>query len=153
MSPKLKVFPYWLAITLVLAASSAEAQSLTNAGTLTCTTSETPPQALADAELSCGFVGHSGLDSRLSGTISRIGEADIAPGKRVLIWSVQTKIGEVQLGDLAGEYRGNTGGQPAGRLTGGKANAIILDPVDRTVKSGNGPVPTVLELRLKEVRA
>ena len=153
MPLKNRAAPCWFVVAFVLAASSAEAQNLSAAGILTCTTSETPPQSLVDATLSCGFQGHSGAGTSMSGTISRIGDADLPPGKRVLIWSVLAENPDIAPSDLEGRYSGVTGAEPAGRLVGGKANGIILDPVDRTVEAGDGPVPTVLDLELKATRA
>jgi hypothetical protein len=146
-------------LALLLAIGSAEAQtqnapsSLANAGTLTCTTSDAPQSAVADAELSCRFHALSGQDGNFTGYIARKGGADLPPGKRVLMWSVLAPSTDVALASLAGDYGGETGGQPSGRLIGGQGNLIVLRPVTITSQIGDTPVPTVLELRLEPARA
>lgn len=145
-----------LALVVGFNSAAAEAQSspaLSNAGTLTCTTSETAPEATADAKLSCRFQAVSGRDGGFTGTIARKGPADLPPGKRVLVWSVLAAKPDVELRALAGKYVGETGGQTAGRLKGGEGNSIVLEPVTITSQVGDTPVPSVLELRLEPVRA
>ncbi len=127
--------------------------ALAIAGTLTCITSETPPTATADAELSCRFHAVSGQDFGFAGYFARKGQADLPTGKRVLVWTVQATTTPIEPSAIAGRYTGQTGEQPAGRLIGGTAGGIILDPVDRTVSAGDESVPTVLELRVVPFRA
>ena len=145
--------PCWIAVAMAVGASETRAQSLSVAGTLSCTTSESGQAAQADAILSCRFQSPKGLDGDLTGKIARIGEADLPSGKRVLIWSVLAPSANIVLGDLEGQYSGETGGTTTGRLAGGKVKNIVLDPVNRTVQTGEAPVPTVLELELQAVRA
>ncbi len=156
MSSQRSVVAHWLAVAVWLASSGSAVvaqtgPSLSNVGTLTCVTSETPPAAIADAELSCRFHAQSGSDVGFTGYIARKGHADLPTGKRVLVWSVQAAIPDIEPSSVAGKYAGQSGGQPPGRLIGGSSGAIVLDPVTRT--ASDGPVPTVLELRLEPVRA
>jgi hypothetical protein len=132
--------------------SAQTTATLANAGTLTCVTSDTPPAASADAELSCRFHAVSGRDAGFTGYIARRGQADLPTGKRVLVWSVLAATVDVEASAIAGSFSGQTGGLLAGRLVGGKADGIILDPADRTVSAGAARVPTVLELRLVPVK-
>lgn len=158
MSSESAVVARWLVVALILAASRGPVQAqtvpaLVSAGTLTCLTSETPPPATAVAELSCRFHAVSGKDFGFAGYIARKGQADLPTGKRVLVWTVQATTTPIEPSAIAGRYTGQTGGQPAGRLIGGTAGGIILDPVDRTVRAGDESVPTVLELRVVPFRA
>lgn len=137
-----------------LMATQTQAASLATVGTLTCTTSDTTPQAAADAKLSCRFHNVTGGgDGGFTGTITRKGKADLPDGKRVLVWSVLAAKADVELSALAGKYVGETGGQVAGRLRGGENNTIFLQPVTVTSQVGDVPVPSALELRLDPVKA
>ena len=146
------------ATVLILAAGIANAQAqneikLANAGTLTCTTSETPPQASADAELSCSFRAPSGQDGNFTGFIARRGQADLPPGRRVLVWSVLAPSEDIDVAAIAGQYAGETGGEPAGRMIGGANRAIVLEPTTAGSQIDKAPAPTVLELRLEPLKA
>ena len=133
---------------LCLSGASADAQqTLTNLGTLTCTTSEAPASTLRDANLSCHFRAHSGRDGNYTGHITRRGSADLPPGKRVLIWTVLGR-GAVDARDLSGSFRGKTGGTPTSALIGGKNSSFRLEPVTSTSQIGDQPTPTVLSLTL-----
>ena len=136
-------------------AASAQAQKddHTRVGTLTCTTSDLPPQSGADAELSCNFKPISGQDETFKGYIARAGQADIPPGKRVLMWSVLAPKDEIDPRALAGRYAGETGGTPPGRMAGGEGNAIVLQPATAESQIDDTPAPTVLELRLEPLKA
>jgi hypothetical protein len=151
---------------LIVAAGAASAQTpdvtLHNLGTLTCTTHEAPPEATADAQLSCRFKSTSGEEGTFTGYIARIGQADLPPGKRVLAWTVLSSSKDIGLRALAGVYAGETGGEaarpllggePEGRMLGGEGNAIILQPTTVTSQLDGAPVPTVLRLRLEPVEA
>ena len=149
---------FLVALVLVLLSGATSAQTpidttLSNIGRLTCTTSETPPTALADAELSCSFQSASGKSGDFTGYIARVGESDLPPGKRVLAWFVLTANNDAGLRDLSGAYEGRTGGEPAGRLVGGRSNSIVLQPTTVTSQIGEVPVPTILRLRLEPLRA
>lgn len=149
-------FGWMLVVGGLICTSAAEAQTpstLTTVGTLTCTTSETAPQATADAKLSCRFQSLSaGRDGGFDGYIARKGEADLPPGKRVLVWTVLAPNPDVELRALAGKYVGETGGQTSGRLKGGEGS-IVLEPFTITSQVGDKAVPSVLELRLNPVKA
>ncbi len=135
-------------------ASHAQTAQVGVAGTLSCVTSETPAGATADAELSCRFHAASGRDSNFKGFMARKGQADIPPGKRVLVWSVLTAKTDFAPEALAGRYSGQTGGTARdARLTGGAENSVVLLPVASPSQSGESPAPTVLDLRLEPVRA
>jgi Protein of unknown function (DUF992) len=134
-------------------AASQAAPKLTRLGTLTCTTGDAPQRPAADAKLSCNFEASSGASGNFTGFIARKGRADLPAGKRVLIWSVLAPRADIGIRDLAGEYRGTTGGRTAGRLVGGSNRSIVLQPVTSTSQVGDQPVPTVLRLRLEPTRA
>ncbi len=143
------------AIVLATGIAAAQTQSnltLATAGTLTCTAKDTPAESKADAELSCAFKAPSGEDSNFTGFIARSGDADTPPGRRVLVWSVLAPTADVNPRALVGTYAGQTGGQPAGRLTGGAQNEIILQPTTVTSQLGDTPAPTVLQLRIEPIR-
>ena len=146
-----------LALSCALAAGAALAQAQktesTRVGTLTCTTSDLPPQAGADSELSCNFKSVGGHEENFTGYIARLGEADVPPGKRVLIWSVFATKDNVDARSLAGRYAGETGGEPPGRMVGGEGNMIALTPSTGTSQIDEKPAPTVLELRLEPLKA
>jgi hypothetical protein len=135
------------------AAAQAQKAEDTRVGTLTCTTSDLPPQTGADAELSCNFKAISGRGEMFTGYIARLGPADIPPGKRVLMWSVFAPKDEIDPRALAGRYAGQTGGEPPGRMVGGEGNMIALTPATGTSQIDDTPAPTVLELRLEPLKA
>jgi hypothetical protein len=108
---------------------------------------------LADAQLSCSFNSTSGKHANFIGYIARVGQADLPPGKRVLVWSVLSPKQDIELAALAGSYTGETGGRVAGRLVGGENRAIFLEPTTVTSQIGDAPEPTVLQLRLEPLRA
>jgi hypothetical protein len=132
--------------------SLAQTSSLTAVGTLTCTTREAPKRSRADVNLSCEFQGLSGGEGNFTGYITRKGPATLPSGKRVLMWAVLAPNLDVEVRMLQGKYRGSTGGKHAGRLVGGNG-AIVLRPVTITSQVGDTPVASVLELRLKPVKA
>jgi Protein of unknown function (DUF992) len=144
-----------LVLGSLLCAKQAQAQTpLANVGTLTCTTSDTAPQPTADAKLSCRFNSlATGREGGFEGYIARKGQADLPPGKRVLVWAVFASKPGVELSALAGKYVGDTGGQTAGRLKGGESNNIVLQPFTITSQVGDRAVSSVLELRLDPVKA
>ena len=155
MSRDTALTPLVLALAVMAADASAQAAQteLARVGTLTCTTSDLPPQAGADAELSCSFEAVSGRGEMFTGYIARSGQADIPPGKRVLMWSVLASKDGIDPQALAGRYAGETGGQPPGRMAGGEGNTIVLQPTTADSQVGDVPVPTVLELRLEPLKA
>jgi hypothetical protein len=149
----MQAFAAMLAAVFSLMATQIQAASLGRVGTLTCTTSDAAPQVAADAKLSCRFHNvKGGRGGGFTGTIARKGEADLPPGKRVLVWSVLAAKSDLELSALAGKYVGETGGQVTGRLRGGENNTIILQPVTVTSQVGDEPVPSILELRLDPVK-
>ena len=132
---------------------SAQSSPLTTAGTLTCTTGDAPKRARADVSLSCEFQGLAGGVGNFTGYITRKGPAKLPSGKRVLMWAVLAPHRDVEARMLEGKYRGSTGGRHAGRLVGGGNGAILLRPVTITSQVGDIAVASVLELRLKPVKA
>jgi hypothetical protein len=134
-------------------AESPNALSVTQIGSLACTTSDAPPQAAADAELSCRFHAFYGEDGSFNGFIARRGAADVPQGRRVLVWSVLAQNPDIAPNVLSGTYTGVTGGNPAGRLVGGESNAVVLEPVTLSSQIGDAAVPTVLQLRLEPTKA
>ncbi len=139
---------------LTLAGSAAFAQqSMTNLGTLTCTTADSAAETRSDATLSCNFKGLSGLEGDFTGRIVRTGPADLPGGKRVLVWSVLSTDPKAELSAMEGEYRGLTGGQQSHVLVGGAARTIRLQPMTATSQLGDAPVPSLLELRIKPTKA
>jgi len=141
------------ALLMAAPAAFAQQQSLTNLGTLTCTTGDAPPQSAGDATLSCSFKGQSGLDGDFTGRIARRGAAGLPGGKRVLVWSVLSAKAKVELSAIEGEYTGVTGGDQPHALVGGANRSILLQPMTATSQIGDAPVPSVLELRLKPTKA
>jgi hypothetical protein len=132
---------------------SAQTAPLSAVGTLTCTTSDAPRRTRADVNLSCEFQGLAGGEGNFTGHITRKGPAKLPSGKRVLMWAVLASRLDVEARMLEGSYRGLTGGQHAGRLVGGSNGSIVLRPVTITSQVGDKPVASVLELRLKPVKA
>jgi len=132
---------------------SAQTPPLSAVGTLTCTTSDAPKRTRADVNLSCEFQGLAGGEGNFTGHIARKGPAKLPSGKRVLMWAVLAPHLDVEPRMLEGKYRGLTGGKHAGRLVGGGNGAIVLRPVTITSQVGDMPVASVLELRLKPVKA
>jgi hypothetical protein len=146
------------ALPVLVVAGVADAQTkgevtLANAGTLTCTTGESPLQASVDAELSCIFRARSGMEGNFTGYIARRGEADLPPGKRVLVWAVLAPDADIRAEALVGTYAGQTGGQRVDRLVGGERRDIVLEPATATSQIGDMPAPTALELRLEPLKA
>ncbi len=131
----------------------AQTPPLSAVGTLTCTTSDAPKRTRADVNLSCEFQGLAGGEGNFTGHIARKGPAKLPSGKRVLMWAVLAPHLDVEPRMLEGKYRGLTGGKHAGRLVGGGNGAIVLRPVTITSQVGDMPVASVLELRLKPVKA
>jgi hypothetical protein len=147
-----------VAASVLLVAGTTNAQApkevtLANAGTLTCTTSETPQKSGVDAELSCIFKSPSGKDGDFTGYIARRGQADVPPGRRVLVWSVLAPSEDIDVAAIAGTYAGQTGGAPPGRLVGGDRKTIVLQPTGDDSQISKTPVPTVLELKLEPLKA
>ena len=140
-----------LAMACASASTSAQQKSLTNLGTLSCTTGEAARGSKADAALSCSFRGSSGLEGDFTGRILRQGSADLPGGKRVLVWSVLSEKADAKLSDIEGEYTGVTGGAEAHALVGGADRAIQLQPL--TATAPDGPAPSLLELRFKPTKA
>jgi hypothetical protein len=138
------------ALAMIVVPPPALSQTLSVAGTLTCTSSQ-PAQGRADAKLSCSFKSNAGRDRDYTGFIARIGPPDLPEGKRVLVWSVLVRA-ESDTGALEGTYRGKTGGKPPGVLVGGKDNSTRLEPVSAASQLGDHPIPTVLELRLEATK-
>lgn len=139
------------AIVCASASVLAQQATLTNLGTLSCTTGDAARGSKADATLSCTFRGASGLEGDFTGRIVRGGSADLPGGKRVLVWSVLSEKADAQLKDIEGEYTGITGGGGAHALVGGADRAIHLQPL--TTAAPDGPAPTVLELRFQPTKA
>ena len=141
-----------MVLSLVAANLRAQPQSgsLVVAGTLTCTT-DPSVEGRADARLSCHFKANSGRDGNYTGSLARVGSADVPGGKRVLVWTVLARD-DNHASALDGVYRGETGGSPPGVLTGGKTGAIRLEPASAASQLGDRPVPTVLELRLEATK-
>jgi hypothetical protein len=137
----------------ILSSLPAQTSSLSAVGTLTCTTSDAPRRTRADVNLSCEFQGLAGGEGNFTGHITRKGPAKLPSGKRVLMWAVLAPHLDVEARMLEGKYRGLTGGQHAGRLVGGGNGSIVLRPVTITSQVGDKPVASVLELRLKPVKA
>jgi hypothetical protein len=131
----------------------AQTPPLSAVGTLTCTTSDAPKRTRADVNLSCEFQGLAGGEGNFTGHITRKGPARLPSGRRVLMWAVLAPHRDVEARMIEGKYRGLTGGQNAGRLVGGGNGAIVLRPVTITSQVGDKPVASVLELRLKPVKA
>jgi hypothetical protein len=131
----------------------AQKQSVTNLGTLTCTSAGTRADVETDATLSCNFRGQSGLEGDFTARIVRAGRHDVPSGKRVLVWSVLSTKPKVELGALEGEYRGTTGGQRPHLLIGGADRSIQLQPLTTTSQAGEFPAPSLLELRIKPTKA
>jgi hypothetical protein len=121
------------------------------AGTLTCTT-DPATSGRADAKLSCHLKASSGRDGNYTGYIARIGPADVPEGRRVLIWTVLTQNAS-DIPDMAGLYKGETGGVPSGVLVGGRSGTVRLEPVTTASQVGKRSVPTILELRLEAIKA
>jgi hypothetical protein len=142
------------AVFLLPGVGSAQAQApsgnLVVAGTLTCT-ADPSAEGRADARLSCHFKANSGRDGTFTGSIARIGPADVPEGKRVLVWTVLAHNGD-HASALDGIYRGESGGSPPGVLVGGGSGDIRLEPVSAASQVGIRPVPTVLELRLEATK-
>jgi hypothetical protein len=139
-----------LSASLLSRPAFAGDQNFTLVGTLACTT-DSPAAGRADAKLSCHFRAASGRDGNYTGYIARIGPADVPEGKRVLIWSVLAQ-NESDIADMAGLYRGATGGIRSGVLIGGRSGTIRLEPVTAASQVGEHPVATVLELRLEATK-
>lgn len=141
-----------LTALLLTPLGSPEAQEpqseLANAGTLTCTTTEEVLSPPAEVVLSCSFQGESGNAADFTGIVARPRPDDFPSGKRVLIWFVLASE-QIQPSDLIGQYVGQTGGEAAKRLVGGRDSAIVLDPATATSQIGGEPQPTVLDLRLE----
>jgi hypothetical protein len=142
-----------LTTTAAAAGQTSDEVTLTNLGTLTCTTMDAAEDAVADAQLSCSFNSASGQHGNFTGYIARVGQADIPQGKRVLVWSVLSTKQDTPLAALAGTYTGETGGRVAGRLIGGADRAVLLQPTTVTSQIGGTPQPSVLQLRLEPSRA
>jgi hypothetical protein len=140
-----------LALASANAPASAQQKSLTNLGTLSCTTGDAERGSKADAILSCSFRGTSGMEGDFAGRIVRKGPADLPGGKRVLVWSVFSAKADTKLIDIEGEYTGITGGARAHALVGGADGAIQLQPL--TATAPDGPAPSLLELRFKPTKA
>lgn len=145
-----------LAVASAIAAATAPAalaqqKSLTNLGTLSCTTGDTARGSKADATLSCSFRGTSGMEGDFAGRIVRKGPADLPGGKRVLVWSVFSAKADTKLKDIEGRYTGITGGGRAYALIGGADRAIRLQPL--TAAAPDGPAPSLLELRFVPTKA
>ena len=138
-----------LSVLLLPITASAEDQ-FSNVGTLTCTTSATPEDPSIDVELSCHFNASSGHDTNYAGRATRKGEAGFPPGKRVVVWSVFARNAKID--QIAGIYRGETGGQPPQALVGGDNNGIQLHPVTGP-QVGVEPAPTELSLTLVPTKA
>lgn len=144
---------YCCATLLAGMALAVQAAGVSTIGTLTCTTSDVHKRrAPTDAKLSCSFAGRSGVGANFTGSIARKGRADLPEGKRVLIWSVLAPPGDHDAGVLSGEYKGVTGGNRPGRLTGGKNGAIVLQPVTASSQLGDRPTASVLRLVLQPLR-
>lgn len=143
-----------IATVLVAGAEGLHAQAQPGtpgvAGTLTCTT-DPSVEGRADARLSCQFKAISGREGNYTGLIARLGPSDVPEGKRVLVWTVLTRIGD-EAGALAGVYHGDSGGSPPGVLVGGRNGDIRLEPASAASQVGDRPVPTVLELRLEATK-
>ena len=150
-SPLHAVLVSALAIACANASALAQQKSLTNLGTLSCTTGDTARGSKADATLSCSFRGTSGLEGDFAGRIVRKGPADLPGGKRVLVWSVLSAKADTQVKDIEGEYTGVTGGGGAHALVGGADRAIQLQPL--TAAAPDGPAPSLLELRFVPTKA
>lgn len=136
----------------ILFGAGADAQqALTNLGTLTCTTSEPSAESGRDANLSCQFRSLSGRDSTYAGHITRRGQADIPPGKRVIVWTVLARDTEADR-DISGSFRGTTGGTPTTALIA-ENKTVRLEPVTVTSQIGDQPTETVLQLMLTPTKA
>lgn len=138
-------------LLVACATATAQAPSLTNAGTLTCTTNAVPEEQARDIALSCNFRARSGRNADYVGHATRAGAADFPPGKRVIVWTVMASSAEVH--SLEGTYRGATGSEPTSALAGGKDGSILLQPVTSTSQIGDQPAPTVLSLKRVAAKA
>ena len=138
----------FLVVSLTQAFPQDQPPSPGLAGTLTCTTAQTALATPEEITLSCSFKPVAGDVRSYTGHVSRGGTEGFPPGKRVLIWSVHTAAESLRAADLVGLYTGQTGGDTAKRLVGGRDNGITLQPVTATSQIGGEAEPTILELRL-----
>jgi Protein of unknown function (DUF992) len=138
-------------LTLVISAAQSQ-QTVTNLGTLTCTTGDAPDNPRADVKLSCNFKAVAGQARDYEGIATRRGAADFPPGKHVLVWSV---IGPAN-GDgpeLNGMFRGQTGGAGTSALIGGANGSVRLEPITGAAQVDAKAALTVLTLTLAPTRA
>lgn len=135
------------ALLFVLPAAAPIASSLSPAGSLFCTTSDSA-ESKSGRTLSCAFKGISGRSGGLEGRIVLKGEEHLPFGKRVLVWSVLAPNADMPSAALAGRYVETRGGQ----LVGGKTGDIVLAPATRTERARDDAV-TVLELHLDPTKA
>jgi Protein of unknown function (DUF992) len=138
---------------LILMIPVAQSQpSVTNLGTLTCTTTGAPENPRADVKLSCNFKAIVGEARDYEGVATRQGAAGFPPGKHVLVWSV-IGPGNGDAPALNGMFRGRTGGAGTSALIGGANGALRLEPVTGATQIDAAAALTVLTLTLAPTRA
>jgi hypothetical protein len=151
-----------LVLALACATPAAAQQPRTNIGTLTCTLSSTgEKQATPPSEertMRCGFKPmHSGVEMTYSGVIRKVGDGGDLYGKLVLIWVVEAPLDtKIEPGLLAQTYVGRPRAGAAKGAVGaglvGERNAdIIMKPETAVGTPAQGPVVTVVELKVASV--
>lgn len=144
-------------VTTLVAGSAAPAEEVSPIGTLTCTTSEVQADTAADRELSCALkpTAVDGAAADLKGYIARHDIADFPPGKSVWVWAVSQAdpaAGAFDAVNMAGSYKGVTGGTTEGQQIGGRDGDVVLTPVTATTPAEAQAAPTALTLILAPAR-
>ena len=144
------------AATLAASLSSADAQSRTRAGGLTCNLAPSVGMVVgSQQQASCVFRPTSGRPERYQGTISRLGvDLGVKEGGR-LYWAVLAQSGRRSPRSLAGDYVGASGqasfgvGAGANVLVGGSDRSISLQPVSVSSQRGVNVAAGVANLSLR----
>ncbi|MET0445203.1 MAG: DUF992 domain-containing protein [Pseudorhodoplanes sp.] len=131
------------ALSLTVAATSAEAQSRVRAGALTCNMATSVGFIIGSRQqVSCTFTPRYGPVERYNGHISRVGlDVGITAGGR-MIWGVFARTSKLPPRTLAGIYVGASGdislglGGGANVLVGGNNRTVSLQPLSLQGQAG-----------------
>ena len=142
----------------IAAASSASAQGLVRAGTLSCQGGGQSSWVLgSQTDMMCTFYPTTGGAERYTATIRRWGVDVGATSANYLGWWVLAPTNTVAPGGIAGGYGGVAAGATVGVggtanvLVGGSNNTFALQPVSLHGSNGAAVVATIAGLELRPV--
>lgn len=150
-------------IVVIAAVSPALAQTpepvRSEVGVLTCKVAPVTGEQQEAHELECSFEPvNNRPPSTYEGRIAPLMEEIAAASPTVMTWQVLSAAPDVDVGALAGVYRGvvqpeGQGGDVTTYLIGGVDEAITLIPLSVSADQGANMAGAVAELELKTVKA